>query len=119
MLAGATSKGSSAVGYGLATVANNGTVLDTWYPTPEIGVPFGLAGTVPLTPEQASSALGAASAACIRPDPRRAIAVVAVRTSIEDLAQPPRDAHDVYLRLHLLSHRLVRPHGANLEPVST
>ena len=30
---------------------------------------------------------------------------------------PPADAHDVYLRLHLLSHRLVRPHGLNLDGV--
>src|SRR5205823_11791503 len=31
------------------------------------------------------------------------------------LADPPVDAHDVYLRLHLLSGRLVRPHGLNLD----
>ena len=40
--------------------------------------------------------------------------VVAVTTVIADLAAPPADAHDAYLRLHLLSHRLVVPHGANL-----
>jgi 2,3,4,5-tetrahydropyridine-2-carboxylate N-succinyltransferase len=34
-----------------------------------------------------------------------------------DLTEAPKDASDVYLRLHLLSHRLVRPHGANLEGV--
>jgi len=38
-----------------------------------------------------------------------------VVTFISDLAAPPVDAHDVYLRLHLLSHRLIRPHGANLD----
>ena len=108
-------EGPGAVGHGLATVANNGTVLDTWYPAPEAGLAPGPAGAVVLVPEQVGPALGAASTACIRTDPRRAVAVVAVRTSIEDLAQPPRDAHDVYLRLHLLSHRLVRPHGANLD----
>ncbi len=117
MLVGATIEGAGAVGHGLATVTDDGTVLDTWYPAPETGVAPGLTGTVTLTPEQAGSALSAASAACIRPDPRRAVAVVAVRTSIEDLAQPPRDAHDVYLRLHLLSHRLIRPHGANLDGI--
>ena len=36
-------------------------------------------------------------------------------TAIASLADPPVDAHDAYLRLHLLSHRLVRPHGANLD----
>jgi len=39
-----------------------------------------------------------------------------VRTSIT-LADAPADAHDVYLRLHLLSTRLVRPHGLNLTGV--
>ena len=37
---------------------------------------------------------------------------VAVLTVIGSLAEPPADAHDAYLRLHLLSHRLVRPHEA-------
>ena len=32
-----------------------------------------------------------------------------------DLAEPPADAPDAYLRLHLLSHRLVPPHGLNLD----
>jgi 2,3,4,5-tetrahydropyridine-2-carboxylate N-succinyltransferase len=40
-----------------------------------------------------------------------------VLTVIEDLQSPPADAHDVWLRLHLLSHRLVLPHGINLEGV--
>ena len=115
MLTGTESGVSGAEGYGLATVADDGTVLDTWFPAPKLGKPSRPAGTTVLAPEQAGSALGAASVVCIRPDPRRAVAVVAVRTVIEDLAQPPRDAHDAYLRLHLLSHRLVRPHGANLD----
>ncbi len=41
----------------------------------------------------------------------------AVVTFIPDLAQPPVDAHDVYLRLHLLSHRLVRPNTINLDGI--
>jgi 2,3,4,5-tetrahydropyridine-2,6-dicarboxylate N-succinyltransferase len=40
--------------------------------------------------------------------------VIAVRTVIPDLSVPPVDTHDVWLRLHLLSHRLVQPHGTNL-----
>ena len=40
---------------------------------------------------------------------------VAVLTVIGSLAEPPADAHDAYLRLHLLSHRLIRPHEADLE----
>jgi 2,3,4,5-tetrahydropyridine-2-carboxylate N-succinyltransferase len=45
------------------------------------------------------------------------VRTVVVRTAIESLADPPTDAHDVYLRLHLLSHRLVAPHEANLDGV--
>jgi 2,3,4,5-tetrahydropyridine-2-carboxylate N-succinyltransferase len=40
-----------------------------------------------------------------------------VRTTVASLADPPADAHDVYLRLHLLSHRLIAPHEANLDGV--
>ncbi len=40
-----------------------------------------------------------------------------VVTFIGDLAVKPVDAHDAYLRLHLLSHRLVKPHGQNLEGI--
>ncbi|MCC5949005.1 MAG: 2,3,4,5-tetrahydropyridine-2,6-dicarboxylate N-succinyltransferase [Nitriliruptoraceae bacterium] len=40
---------------------------------------------------------------------------VPVATFLGDLHDAPVDAHDVYLRLHLLSHRLIRPHGASLE----
>ncbi len=38
-----------------------------------------------------------------------------METSIASLADPPADAYDAYLRLHLLSHRLIRPHDANLD----
>ena len=38
--------------------------------------------------------------------------------SIEiDISLPPTTALDAYLRLHLLSHRLVKPHGANLDGI--
>ena len=40
-----------------------------------------------------------------------------VRTEIVSLAEPPADTHDVYLRLHLLSHRLVAPRTINLDGV--
>ena len=42
---------------------------------------------------------------------------VVVRTEIGSLADPPIDAHDAYLRLHLLSHRLIAPHEANLDGI--
>jgi 2,3,4,5-tetrahydropyridine-2-carboxylate N-succinyltransferase len=38
--------------------------------------------------------------------------------SIEiNLLEPPKDAKDAYLRLHLLSHRLVQPHGQSLDGI--
>jgi len=40
---------------------------------------------------------------------------VPVVTYIGALDDAPVDAHDVYLRLHLLSHRLVQPHGLSLD----
>ncbi len=40
---------------------------------------------------------------------------VPVVTFISDLSAAPVDIHDAYLRLHLLSHRSVRPHGLNLD----
>jgi 2,3,4,5-tetrahydropyridine-2-carboxylate N-succinyltransferase len=48
-------------------------------------------------------------------DEIRNVATVAVESSIASLADPPADAYDAYLRLHLLSHRLIRPHDANLD----
>ena len=48
--------------------------------------------------------------------PRRAHRV-AVTTVIDDLDAPPADAYDAYLRLHLLSHRLVSPHELNLDGI--
>lgn len=38
-------------------------------------------------------------------------------TFIGEIAAKPVDAHDVYLRLHLLSSRKVKPHGLNLDGV--
>jgi 2,3,4,5-tetrahydropyridine-2-carboxylate N-succinyltransferase len=58
---------------------------------------------------------GAKAAEAISSDTRRAVMVVAVRTSIEDLSKPPVDVHDIYLRLQLLSHRLIRPRQANFD----
>ncbi|WP_199742604.1 2,3,4,5-tetrahydropyridine-2,6-dicarboxylate N-succinyltransferase [Nocardia stercoris] len=102
-------QGASAVG--LATVTVNGTILDTWFPEPQLG-DYPTTGTERLTetdPEYARFA------ELTGPDEARRVEVVAVRTTIADLAAAPVDAHDVYLRLHLLSHRLVRPHGLSLD----
>ncbi|QXV59738.1 2,3,4,5-tetrahydropyridine-2,6-dicarboxylate N-succinyltransferase [Amycolatopsis sp. TNS106] len=109
---------TGATGVGLATVTTDGTVLDTWFPLPKLtDVTDSKAGTVRLTAEEASEALGEAAAAQLGPDTDRGVEVVAVRTTIARLSDAPGDTHDVYLRLHLLSHRLVRPHGASLDGI--
>jgi 2,3,4,5-tetrahydropyridine-2-carboxylate N-succinyltransferase len=105
----------AAHGVGLATVTTDGTVLDTWYPHPKLGG-SDPTGSVRLTPSQAVEALGASVETSLGPDTDRGVSVVAVRTSVS-LDDAPVDAHDVYLRLHLLSARLVRPHGLNLAGV--
>ncbi|KOU31945.1 2,3,4,5-tetrahydropyridine-2,6-carboxylate N-succinyltransferase [Streptomyces sp. WM6373] len=108
---------TGAVAAGLATLTADGTVLDTWFPAPELVAEPGPAGTERLTAEQAVELLGAAAAKAIRNDAVRGVEVVAVRTVIASLEDKPLDAHDAYLRLHLLSHRLVKPHGQNLDGV--
>ncbi|MFQ6272698.1 2,3,4,5-tetrahydropyridine-2,6-dicarboxylate N-succinyltransferase [Kutzneria viridogrisea] len=107
-----STENTSAYGIGIATIAADGTVLDTWYPSPKLGV-GGESGR--LTAEQAAAELGTEVALGV--DQARGVEVVAVRTAIERLADKPVDAHDVYLRLHLLSHRLVPPHGLNLDGI--
>ncbi|MGW7515554.1 2,3,4,5-tetrahydropyridine-2,6-dicarboxylate N-succinyltransferase [Streptomyces sp. NPDC054796] len=106
---------SGAVAAGLATVAADGTVLDTWFPAPELAAEAGPAGTERLSPERAAELLGEAAPKALGPDPVRGVEIVAVRTVIASLDDKPLDTHDVYLRLHLLSHRLVKPHGLSLE----
>ncbi|GAB3170082.1 2,3,4,5-tetrahydropyridine-2,6-dicarboxylate N-succinyltransferase [Streptomyces incanus] len=106
---------TGAVAAGLATLTSDGTILDTWFPAPELSDAPGPSGTERLSAEQAAELLGAGATAAIGPDARRGVEVVAVRTVISSLDEKPTDAHDVYLRLHLLSHRLVKPHGQNLE----
>jgi 2,3,4,5-tetrahydropyridine-2-carboxylate N-succinyltransferase len=91
----------SAAGVGLATWWA-GTILDAWYPQPALGP------DAPAVP-----GLDAAA----RPDDVRAVEVRAVRTVIDDLQAPPADVADAYLRLHLLSHRLVQPRTINLDGI--
>ncbi|GAA1918581.1 2,3,4,5-tetrahydropyridine-2,6-dicarboxylate N-succinyltransferase [Streptomyces sodiiphilus] len=113
---------TGATAAGLATVTTDGTVLDTWFPAPRLlpraeAEQEGPAGTERLNPERAAALLGESAPKALGPDPRRGVEVVAVRTVIGALADKPLDAHDAYLRLHLLSHRLVRPHGQNLDGI--
>ncbi|WP_030264526.1 2,3,4,5-tetrahydropyridine-2,6-dicarboxylate N-succinyltransferase [Streptomyces violens] len=113
----ATSRTTGAVAAGLATVTSDGTVLDTWFPAPELVAEPGPAGTERLTAERAAELLGEAAPKALGTDARRGVEIVAVRTVISSIDDKPLDAHDVYLRLHLLSHRLVQPNGQNLDGI--
>jgi 2,3,4,5-tetrahydropyridine-2-carboxylate N-succinyltransferase len=105
-----------AQGVGLANVTDDGTVLDTWYPEPRLGAD-GDSETHQLGTLELGSLLGPDFSGLVRSDEARGVHVVPVRTTIADLTAPPADAQDVYLRLHLLSHRMIRPHGANLDGI--
>jgi 2,3,4,5-tetrahydropyridine-2,6-dicarboxylate N-succinyltransferase len=107
---------TGANGVGLATLTADGTVLDTWFPRPSLSsADQGGSGTQQLGVLELEGLLGPDYAGLVRTDDARGVQVVAVATTIADLSQPPVDTHDVWLRLHLLSHRLVRPHAVNLE----
>ncbi|MBD8024877.1 2,3,4,5-tetrahydropyridine-2,6-dicarboxylate N-succinyltransferase [Microbacterium gallinarum] len=94
-------------GVGLATTADDGTVLDTWYPSPEAGrIPLGFD---PAMPPDALDRLAV-------PDARRAVTVEVVTLEV-DLAAPPTSTSDAYLRLHALSHRIVAPNEVNLDGI--
>lgn len=92
-------------GIGLATRAADGSVLDVRYPAPQLGDEPADASAHPLYAQ-----LDALAAA----DEIRGTTQGVVVTSI-DLDAAPADAADAYLRLHLLSHRLVRPNEQNLD----
>lgn len=104
---------STAYGIGLATVTPDGTVLDTWYPSPALGE-AGELGTARVSSAEIAEALGEAAAKLLGEDLERGVEVVGVKVVI-DLDAAPETTYDVWLRLHLLSHRLIQPHGANLD----
>jgi 2,3,4,5-tetrahydropyridine-2,6-dicarboxylate N-succinyltransferase len=91
----------AAWGAGLATVAKDDTILDTWFPF------LGWGETV--APDAIDRLPGAT-----REDPLRGVHVRAVEVVIDTVA-PPNDATDVYLRLHLLSNRSAVPRSINLD----
>jgi 2,3,4,5-tetrahydropyridine-2,6-dicarboxylate N-succinyltransferase len=103
---------TSAAGVGLATIAADGTVLDAWFPAPEVDV-ADPAGTTRLSVAEAPGELGE----LVGRDDERDVDIVIIRTVIGALADPPADPYDAYLRLHLLSHRLITPHEANVDGI--
>ena len=90
-----------ASGAGVATLAGD-RVLDVYYAAPQLG-----ADGEPGTQKSGQTTY----------DEIRGVHTVPVHTSIASLDDRPADAFDAYLRLHLLSHRLIRPHDGNLDGV--
>jgi 2,3,4,5-tetrahydropyridine-2-carboxylate N-succinyltransferase len=90
-----------ASGHGIATMAA-GSVLDVWFPAPQLGA---LPASVP---SELTTLVGK--------DDVRAITREIVSLEI-NITEAPKDAADAYLRLHLLSHRLVKPHGLALDGI--
>ena len=92
----------SAFGFGIASTANSGEVLDVWFDS------LGIGKLAENNDPDLSQFTGSDS---IRE-------VTKSKVSIEiDLDTPPKDVADAYLRLHLLSHRIVKPHGQSLEGI--
>ena len=89
----------------VAGASGQGAVLDAWFPAPALGAPGAGSGTssdlAPLAGE----------------DTARGVVREIVEVHLTDLRSPPNDTVDAWLRLHLLSHRLVAPHGVNLDGV--
>lgn len=90
-------------GAGLSTVRADGTVLDAWFPSPA-------AGRAPASAELADLTAAAG------PDERRGVTVEVVVVEV-DLDAEPAGTADAYLRLHALSHRLVRPNELNMSGI--
>ena len=86
--------------WGLATVHTSGAVLDAWFPEPKLGNEI---------TDEPNSLLRDAQFV----DEIRQVESKVVRVEV-DLDEAPSSVEDAYLRLHLLSARLVAPHGVNL-----
>jgi len=97
----------TAWGYGLATVSGNGTVLDTWFPSPQLG-------SFPSTKDRHIAPADLADFVTV--DARRNVRVDFVTVEI-DLDAAPASTPDAYLRLHLLSHLLTPPNSLNLDGI--
>ncbi len=95
---------TTASGHGIATITNAGAVLDVWYPKPALTASSSLDAPTPELLALAGS------------DELRGVIREVVTAEI-NLDTAPKDAKDAYLRLHLLSHRLVKPHGLSLDGI--
>ncbi|MDR1394189.1 MAG: 2,3,4,5-tetrahydropyridine-2,6-dicarboxylate N-succinyltransferase [Bifidobacteriaceae bacterium] len=101
-------------GTGLAWTTHDGLALEAWFPAPALGSPDDAAATVPTQNQVTLARLESLESA----DTERQL----IRRRVDlviDLDAAPVDAPDVYLRLHLLSHRLLQPNQVNLDGLFT
>ncbi|WP_460775189.1 2,3,4,5-tetrahydropyridine-2,6-dicarboxylate N-succinyltransferase [Microbacterium sp. GXF7504] len=91
-------------GTGLTTTTTGGTVLDAWFPAVHEGRP----DTAVVPGDDLVAAAG--------PDERRGVVVAPVTVAV-DLDAAPASTADAYLRLHALSHLVVRPNELNLDGI--
>ena len=95
---------AKAWGHALVTLDEGGAVLDAWFPAPALGESDG---------RDAPPALGELTGT----DDVRRVAREVRLVAIEDLQAPPASTEDAWLRLHLLSHRLVAPRTISVEGI--
>ncbi|GAA1918570.1 2,3,4,5-tetrahydropyridine-2,6-dicarboxylate N-succinyltransferase [Nocardioides lentus] len=95
---------TSAWGYGLTTRDLDGHVLDVWFPEPGLG-------------ERGTEDSGGTLGMLAGEDAVRRVTTEVELVEVPDLDAAPTSPQDVWLRLHLLSHRLVKPHGMSMEGV--
>lgn len=99
-------------GDGTASVSATGEVLDVWFPAPRLGE---------RDPASAGPGAASASASVTPAGEAQTDAVRGIRTEPiavrADLDAAPVSTADVYLRLHLLSHLLVRPNEVALDGI--
>jgi 2,3,4,5-tetrahydropyridine-2-carboxylate N-succinyltransferase len=107
-------------GLGLATLTEGGHVLDVWFPAGKLalGEPTveGVAVDAPLPPADTEALLGLLPGTA-GPLPLQGLLTAGVLVVVRSLADPPKDTFDVWLRLHLLSSRLIKPREANMDGV--
>ena len=96
----------TAWGAGLATIAADGSTLDTWYRW----LGWGEYGGDSCPTDTIEAELSRRDVA----DAVRAVTIRPVRITV-DVDEPPSSPEDAYLRLHLLSHRLAQPRTLNME----
>jgi 2,3,4,5-tetrahydropyridine-2-carboxylate N-succinyltransferase len=97
-------KPTNAWGHALVTVDEGGAVLDAWFPAPALG-------------EHDGSEAPAELAALTGPDDVRRVDREVRLVEVADLQAAPASTEDAWLRLHLLSHRLVAPRTVSMEGI--